>query len=84
MVIATAGVDRLIRYFGIRPRDQGPMAIIAGHDLAVRKKWLEAPHLSDELLSASYVWVKSSTKVMSVSLSPVNRLGDLLATFRWR
>lgn len=44
MVIATAGVDRLIRYFGIRPRDQGPMAIIAGHDLLVRKNGLK-PHI---------------------------------------
>ncbi|KAL8929365.1 MAG: hypothetical protein Q9172_000538 [Xanthocarpia lactea] len=65
-LIATAGVDRLIRTFDIRnpnPR-QGPLAILPGHEYAVRKvAW--SPHLSDVLLSASYdmtcrVWTDGS------------------------
>jgi len=52
-VIATAGVDRIIRTFDIRSPAQGPIAILQGHEYAVRKlAW--SPHLSDVLLSASY------------------------------
>lgn len=52
-IVAAAGVDRLIRTFDIRAPHQGPVAILAGHDYAVRKvTW--SPHLSDTLLSASY------------------------------
>ena len=52
-VVATAGVDRLIRSFDIRAPNQGPLAILEGHDYAVRRlMW--SPHLPDMLLSASY------------------------------
>ncbi|CAD6445781.1 11eb2ef0-9ac7-4347-a35b-7c86b476df99 [Sclerotinia trifoliorum] len=52
-VIATAGVDQMIRTFDIRNPGAGPIAILQGHDYAVRKLvW--SPHLSDTLLSASY------------------------------
>ena len=52
-IIAAAGVDRLIRTFDIRAPQQGPLAILPGHQYAVRKlAW--SPHLSDILLSASY------------------------------
>ncbi|KAG8528131.1 uncharacterized protein KY384_007047 [Bacidia gigantensis] len=52
-VVATAGVDRLIRTFDIRAAGQGPLAILHGHEYAVRRLvW--SPHLSDTLLSASY------------------------------
>jgi len=52
-VIATAGVDRIIRTFDIRNPNGGPVALLHGHDYAVRKlAW--SPHLSDVLLSASY------------------------------
>lgn len=52
-IIATAGVDRLIRTFDIRMPGQGPIAILPGHEYAVRRvTW--SPHLSDILLSASY------------------------------
>ncbi|KAI9834961.1 MAG: hypothetical protein M1819_002684 [Sarea resinae] len=52
-VIATAGVDRLIRTFDIRAPAQGPVAVLPGHEYAVRKlAW--SPHLPDLLLSASY------------------------------
>lgn len=53
-IIATAGVDRLIRTFDIRSAQQnGPLTLMQGHDYAIRKvAW--SPHLSDTLLSASY------------------------------
>ncbi|KAF2835739.1 peroxisomal targeting signal 2 receptor [Patellaria atrata CBS 101060] len=63
-VLATAGVDRLIRTFDIRAPGQGPVAILPGHEYAVRRlTW--SPHLSDVLLSASYdmtcrVWTDGS------------------------
>lgn len=52
-IIATAGVDRTIRTFDIRQPGAGPMAVLPGHEYAVRRlTW--SPHLSDVLLSASY------------------------------
>ena len=63
-IIATAGVDRMIRTFDIRMPGQGPLAVLPGHDYAVRRlTW--SPHLSDVLLSASYdmtcrVWTDGS------------------------
>ncbi|TAQ86830.1 hypothetical protein B7494_g4853 [Chlorociboria aeruginascens] len=52
-VIATAGVDQIIRTFDIRNPKAGPIALLNGHEYAVRKlAW--SPHLSDVLLSASY------------------------------
>jgi peroxin-7 len=52
-VIATAGVDRIIRTFDIRNSAAGPVALLQGHEYAIRKlAW--SPHLSDVLLSASY------------------------------
>ncbi|KAF2147547.1 uncharacterized protein K452DRAFT_262116 [Aplosporella prunicola CBS 121167] len=63
-VIATAGVDRTIRSFDIRAPGAGPMAVLPGHEYAVRRiTW--SPHLSDVLLSASYdmtcrVWTDGS------------------------
>ena len=65
-IIATAGVDRLIRTFDIRAGpQQGPVTVLAGHEYAVRKiGW--SPHAADLLLSASYdmtcrVWVDGSS-----------------------
>jgi peroxin-7 len=54
-VIATAGVDRVIRVFDLRMlgASKGPVAAMEGHEYAVRDvKW--SPHLSDILLSGSY------------------------------
>lgn len=43
----------MIRTFDIRNPAQGPVAVLPGHEYAVRKlAW--SPHLSDVLLSASY------------------------------
>lgn len=84
-VIATAGVDRLIRTFDIRAPDQGPLAIIPGHDFAIRRiSW--SPHLSNVLLSASYdmtcrVWSDCSTKELPVNPPPKSRTDDLVAPF---
>ena len=64
-IVATAGVDRIIRTFDIRAPSQGPLAILPGHEYAVRKlTW--SPHLPDLLLSASYdmscrIWSDGST-----------------------
>lgn len=63
-VIATAGVDQLIRTFDIRNPRAGPMTILKGHNYAVRRiAW--SPHFSDVLMSASYdmtarVWTDGS------------------------
>lgn len=63
-VVAVGGVDRLIRTFDIRNATAGPVAVLNGHDYAVRKvTW--SPHLPDLLLSASYdmscrVWTDGS------------------------
>lgn len=52
-IIATAGVDRLIRTFDLRMPYNGPLAILAGHEFAVRRlAW--SPHAADVLISASY------------------------------
>ena len=64
-VVATAGVDRVVRTFDIRAPDQGPVAVLPGHGYAVRRlSW--SPHVSDTLLSASYdmtvrLWDDGST-----------------------
>jgi peroxin-7 len=63
-IIATAGVDQIIRTFDIRNPKGGAVALLRGHDYAVRRlAW--SPHLSDVLLSASYdmtsrVWTDGS------------------------
>ena len=52
-VIATGGVDRLLRTFDIRNPAGGPLSVMQGHDYAVRRlAW--SPHASDVLISASY------------------------------
>lgn len=64
-VIATGGVDRVIRTFDIRGTSQGPTSIMMGHDYAIRRlAW--SPHASDVLISASYdmtvrLWTDGST-----------------------
>lgn len=64
-LIATAGVDRVIRTFDLRQPYSGPLALLAGHEFAVRRvAW--SPHASDVLVSASYdmtvrVWSDGST-----------------------
>ncbi|KAL1953604.1 hypothetical protein VTO42DRAFT_2551 [Malbranchea cinnamomea] len=52
-VLATGGVDKIIRTFDIRAPKQGPLAAMIGHNYAIRKlAW--SPHLSNLILSASY------------------------------
>lgn len=64
-VIATGGVDRVVRTHDIRNPTGGPTSIMMGHQYAVRKlAW--SPHASDVLLSASYdmtirLWTDGST-----------------------
>lgn len=64
-IIATGGVDGVIRTFDIRSPGAGPISMLTGHEYAVRRvSW--SPHLSDTLLSASYdmscrVWTDGST-----------------------
>ncbi|KAL9040541.1 MAG: hypothetical protein Q9180_001844, partial [Flavoplaca navasiana] len=90
--IAAAGVDRLIRVFDIRNPAQGPVAVLPGHEYAVRKvAW--SPHLSDVLLSASYdmtcrLWTDGSAlgvdgeqqqQQQQQSLADLQRGGDPMA-----
>lgn len=63
-ILATAGVDGVIKTFDLRSPGAGPVAALVGHEYAVRRvSW--SPHLSDVLLSASYdmscrVWTDGS------------------------
>ncbi|OJJ50055.1 hypothetical protein ASPZODRAFT_128651 [Penicilliopsis zonata CBS 506.65] len=78
-VLATAGVDRTIRTFDIRAPHQGPLAIMPGHEYAIRKvAW--SPHLADTLLSASYdmtcrVWSDRSDNTTTIGDSDLMRSG---------
>lgn len=78
-IVATAGVDRVIRTFDIRMPQAGPVAVLPGHEYAVRKlSW--SPHLSDILLSASYdmtcrVWTDGSAMGVG-SVKQENMLED--------
>ncbi|TPX10485.1 uncharacterized protein E0L32_008535 [Thyridium curvatum] len=64
-VIATGGVDRVLRTFDIRNPAGGPLSVMQGHQYAVRRlAW--SPHAADILISASYdmtvrVWTDGST-----------------------
>lgn len=52
-VVATGGVDRVLRTFDIRNPAAGPLSVMAGHEYAVRRvAW--SPHAADVLISASY------------------------------
>lgn len=52
-MLATGGVDRLIRTFDVRNPTGGPVAVLPGHEYAVRRlAW--SPHAADVLASASY------------------------------
>ncbi|KAI1815472.1 WD repeat domain-containing protein [Poronia punctata] len=69
-IIATGGVDRVIRAFDIRNPQGGPVSIMMGHDYAVRRlAW--SPHAADILISASYdmtvrLWTDGSTMAEAV------------------
>lgn len=52
-VVATGGVDRVLRTFDIRNPAGGPLTVMPGHDYAVRRLAWD-PHASDVLISASY------------------------------
>ena len=75
-VIATAGVDRVIRTFDIRNPVGGPLSVMQGHDYAVRRlAW--SPHASDVLISASYdmtvrLWNDGSTGIAQGPAGPVS------------
>ena len=74
-IIATAGVDKVVRTFDLRAPTAGPMAVLPGHEYAVRKiSW--SPHLSDVLLSASYdmtcrVWTDGSAMGVGKDMDPM-------------
>ena len=79
-VIATAGVDRLIRTFDLRAPHEGAATVLSGHEYAVRKlSW--SPHASDLLLSASYdmtcrVWTDAGTSSLSHPSAPPDRISS--------
>lgn len=79
-VIATGGVDRVIRTFDIRSPAAGPTSIMMGHDYAVRRlAW--SPHAADILISTSYdmtvrLWTDGSTMgAAQPSVKPGVQLG---------
>lgn len=80
-VIATAGVDKVIRVFDIRAPQRGPLTSMAGHEYAVRRvTW--SPHVSDVLLSASYdmtcrVWSDGSPAGNGLPAGPARQLGTM-------
>ncbi len=52
-IVATGGVDRILRTFDIRNPTGGPLTVMPGHEYAVRRlSW--SPHARDVLISASY------------------------------
>lgn len=67
-MVATAGVDRIIRTFDVRNPSGGPLSVLQGHEYAIRRlAW--SPHASDILASASYdmtvrVWSDGSNAAM--------------------
>ncbi|KAK6853235.1 putative peroxisome biogenesis factor 7 [Apiospora arundinis] len=76
-VIATGGVDRVIRTFDIRNPSAGPASLMTGHGYAVRRlAW--SPHARDILISASYdmtvrLWTDGSTMAQQQPVpSPVS------------
>ena len=85
-IIATAGVDRLIRTFDIRATRSGPVKVLDSHEYAVRRiAW--SPHLSDVLLSGSYdmrvnLWCDGSADLVDQSMpgvgAPAGPLGNML------
>ena len=65
-VVAAGGVDRAVRTFDVRNPQGGPLALLRGHEYAVRRlAW--SPHAGDVLVSASYdmtvrVWSDGSAQ----------------------
>ncbi|PHH88222.1 hypothetical protein CDD83_7813 [Cordyceps sp. RAO-2017] len=74
-VVATGGVDRLLRTFDIRNPAAGPLSVMQGHEYAVRRlAW--SPHAADVLLSASYdmtvrLWRDASAHAPGPAPGPV-------------
>ncbi|KAG9259279.1 peroxisome targeting signal type 2 receptor [Emericellopsis atlantica] len=77
-VIATGGVDRILRTFDIRSPTAGPLSLMQGHEYAVRRlAW--SPHARDVLISASYdmtvrLWHDNAGPPQDLALGP--RLGQ--------
>jgi peroxin-7 len=77
-VLATGGVDRLIRVFDVRNPAGGPVSVLPGHEYAVRRlAW--SPHASDVLASASYdmtvrVWSDGSVPSAAAPAAPPNTI----------
>lgn len=65
-VVATGGVDKVIRTFDIRNPMGGALALMAGHEYAVRRlAW--SPHSGDVLLSGSY---DMTARIWSTNTAP--------------
>jgi len=82
-VVAVGGVDRMIRTFDVRNAGQGPIAVLPGHEYAVRRlAW--SPHLPDLLLSASYdmscrVWTDGSAVGVNNNSMAQQQWQDMMA-----
>jgi len=79
-IVATGGVDRVLRTFDIRNPGGGPMSVMQGHDYAIRRlAW--SPHARDVIITASYdmtvrLWNDGSSQPQDPSVGP--RLGQQL------
>ncbi|KFA71964.1 hypothetical protein S40288_06226 [Stachybotrys chartarum IBT 40288] len=95
-VVATAGVDRVLRTFDIRNPSGGPLAVMQGHEYAVRRlAW--SPHASDVLISGSYdmtvrLWNDGSSAApqslgggptMGAQLGVMNRHSEFVTGVDW-
>ncbi|KAG5997853.1 hypothetical protein E4U52_002716 [Claviceps spartinae] len=79
-VVATGGVDRIIRTFDIRSPNGDPLSVMPGHEYAIRRlAW--SPHASDVLISGSYdmtvrLWRDAAAPSMPVAgAKPGHQLG---------
>jgi peroxin-7 len=94
-VLATGGVDHIIRAFDIRNPAGGPVSVMPGHENAVRRvAW--SPHAADVLASASYdmtvrVWsdglaapqARPDTIPVGTQLGVMNRHSEFATGVDW-
>ncbi|KAL2023014.1 hypothetical protein VTK56DRAFT_3924 [Thermocarpiscus australiensis] len=79
-VVATGGVDRDVRTFDVRSPLAGPLAVLRGHEYAVRRlAW--SPHAADVLASASYdmtvrVWSDGSSSPPPLVPQPTTNINN--------
>lgn len=77
-IVAVAGVDKVIRTFGLPFANKNPLSELLGHQYAVREiAW--SPHWEDVLISASYdmtvrVWSNRSSNAAVLGIGKIGGL----------